>query len=71
MSGMNALGSAASGLDLPLVELLLKAGADPLVEDIDRQIAREHLPPREKSDPKLWDAVAALLPERPPSMIGR
>jgi ankyrin repeat protein len=64
VSGMTALGRAASQLDIPMLELLLEAGADPLALDADRQTAREHLPPREPHNQEAWDAVAALLPER-------
>ena len=60
-SGMSALGRAAWNLDIPMIELLLAAGADPDVLDSDRQTARQHLPPRAESDPQVWDAVAALL----------
>jgi hypothetical protein len=64
LSGMTALGRAASQLDIPMLELLLRAGADPLVLDADRQTAREHLPPRTPHNQQSWDAAAALLPKR-------
>lgn len=64
LSGMTALGRAASQLDISMLELLLKAGADPLALDADRQTAREHLPPREPHNQETWDTAAALLPER-------
>jgi len=61
MSGMNALGRAAWRLDIPMIELLLRAGADPEVLDLDRCKAFERLPQREESDPQKWEAAAALL----------
>ncbi|WP_257459758.1 ankyrin repeat domain-containing protein [Archangium lipolyticum] len=64
MSGMTALGRAASRLDIPMIELLLGAGADPEVLDTDRQTAREHLPPRGPDNQEAWDAAAALLAGR-------
>ena len=66
LSGMTALGRAASRLDLPMLELLLRAGADPLVLDADRQTAREHLPPRTPHNQESWDTAATLLPKRSP-----
>jgi hypothetical protein len=48
-------------LALPMIELLLRAGADPNARDADRRTAYYCLPRREKSDPQIWDAVAALL----------
>lgn len=61
---MTALGLAASRLDLPMLELLLKAGADPEVER-DWRTARQCLPPREPHNAQDWDAAAALLAGRP------
>lgn len=64
LSCMTALGLAASRLDVPMIELLLQAGADPDVLDLDRQTAREHLPPRTSENQPAWDAAAALLASR-------
>jgi ankyrin repeat protein len=64
VSGMTALGRAASRLNIPMLELLLRAGADPEVLDADRQTAREHLPPREPANQEAWDSAAALLAGR-------
>ncbi len=61
---MSALGRAASRLDVPMLELLLRAGADPEALDLDRQRARERLPSRDSENQEAWDAVAALLAER-------
>jgi len=58
---MTALGLAASRLDLAMLELLLRAGADPEALDLDRRTAREHLPLREAGNQEVWDAAAALL----------
>ncbi|HYO74282.1 MAG TPA: ankyrin repeat domain-containing protein [Archangium sp.] len=63
-SGMSALGRAASRLDVPMIELLLRAGADPEASDLDRQTARERLPPRGSENQERWDAAAALLAGR-------
>ncbi|HYO57052.1 ankyrin repeat domain-containing protein [Archangium sp.] len=64
LSGMSALGRAASRLDVPMLELLLRAGADPEASDLDRQRARERLPPRDSENKETWDAAAALLAGR-------
>lgn len=58
---MTALGLAASRLDIPMMELLLQAGADPQALDLDRQMAREHLPSRDADNQATWDTAAALL----------
>lgn len=63
-SGMSALGRAAWGLDIPMIQLLLSAGADPKETDLDLQTAKERLPAREESDTQLWDVAAALLEQR-------
>lgn len=61
LAGTTALGVAASRLNLPMVELLLAGGADPDALDADYKAARDHLPLRDGSDPRTWDAVAALV----------
>lgn len=61
LAGTTALGVAAGRLNLPMVELLLAAGADPGARDADRKSPRDHMPTREGSDPQAWDAIAALL----------
>jgi ankyrin repeat protein len=60
-SGMTALGRAVSQLNIPMIVLLLDAGADPEALDADRRTARERLPPRETVDPQAWDAAVGLL----------
>lgn len=64
LSGMSALGRAASRLDLAMIELLLKAGADPEALDADMRAARERLPPRGPENLQAWDVAAALLAGR-------
>jgi ankyrin repeat protein len=60
-SGMTALGRAVSNLSVPIVELLVSAGADPDVLDADRQSAHDRMPPRDAVDPKVWDTLKAML----------
>ena len=55
------LGLAAGNLSIPMIELLLNAGADPEAPDDDDEPARESLPPREFSDPEVWDTALELL----------
>ncbi len=59
-SGMNALGRAASNLDIPMMKLLLSAGADAGALDADKQTARDRLPKRE-TNPQAWDEAMKLL----------
>jgi hypothetical protein len=56
-----ALGIAARRLDLPLIELLLKHGANPQALDLDRRTAAELLPPRGAENAQAWDAAARVL----------
>jgi hypothetical protein len=44
-----------------MMRLLLDAGADPEAPDEDDQPARDRLPPRDASDPQIWDAAFELL----------
>lgn len=60
-SGMTALGLAARRLDIPMLELLLQAGAAPEALDADRRTARQHLPPRSPENSQAWEAAVALL----------
>ncbi|HYO56430.1 ankyrin repeat domain-containing protein [Archangium sp.] len=64
LNTMTALGLAASRLDVPMLELLLQAGAEPEALDADSRTARECLPPREPYNQEAWDAAAALLASR-------
>ncbi|OJH42191.1 ankyrin repeat domain-containing protein [Cystobacter ferrugineus] len=61
LTGCTALGIAISRLDLPMMRLLLDAGADPEATDDDRQPTRDRLPPRDESDSQTWDAALELL----------
>jgi uncharacterized protein len=59
-----ALGIAASKFNVPMIELLLREGADPEALDDFGRTARDHLPPREKHDPQTWDRIMELLGHR-------
>jgi hypothetical protein len=59
--GCTALALAASKLDIAMIELLLKNGADPDTRDADGQTARQYLPPPDESDNEAWDAARDLL----------
>jgi ankyrin repeat protein len=59
--GFTALGHAARRLDLPMIKLLLDAGADPRAPDEDALPAHHRLPPRDESDSQAWDAAFELL----------
>jgi ankyrin repeat protein len=61
LTGYTALGIAASRLDLPMMRLLLDAGADPEAPDEDDRPARDRLPPRDESDSHTWDVAFELL----------
>lgn len=60
-SGMNALGRAAWGLDVPMVQLLLEHGASPCAEDVDRRTPMERMPPRTAANADAWDTIKGLL----------
>jgi len=59
--GFTALGIAIWQLDIPMMKLLLDAGADPEAPDDSRGPTRERLPPRDESDSQAWDAAFELL----------
>lgn len=61
VSGYTPLGQAAANLNLPMIELLLDHGADTEALDGDSQTARRYLPPRDESDPEVWDTALELL----------
>jgi len=61
LTGCTALGIAISRLDIPMMRLLLDAGADPEAPDDNRQPTRDRLPPRDESDSQKWDAAFELL----------
>jgi|SRR5579859_862290 len=58
--GMTALQVAAYRLNLPMIKLLLAAGADPAV-NLPYGSAQQCLPPRETADPQAWDEAMTLL----------
>jgi uncharacterized protein len=60
-AGYTALGLAASRLDIPMIKLLLEAGANLEAPDEDDRPARERLPPRDESNSQTWDAAFELL----------
>jgi ankyrin repeat protein len=59
-----ALAHAASNFDIPMIELLLRAGADPGLTAEFGETARDSLPPREQHDPQAWDRVMEMLGRR-------
>lgn len=59
--GLTALGVAAEKLNIPMMKLLLDAGASPDARDLDYLTARERIPPRETSDPGTRVAALELL----------
>lgn len=59
--GWTPLGMACRKLNLPMIAMLISAGADPEAVDEDGRTAREHLPPRDRSDPDAWDSALELL----------
>ena len=62
--GDTPLGMAARKLSLPMIQLLLDAGADPEAGDEDGEPARWYLPPRAESDSERWDVALAVLARR-------
>jgi ankyrin repeat protein len=63
-AGASALGIAAMRLDVPMIEWLLRAGADPQALDVDRMTARDRLSPRTSENAQLHDQAAMLLEQR-------
>jgi uncharacterized protein len=62
---LSALAYAASDFNVPMMELLIAAGADPQTREEGGETARDWLPPREEHDPKTWDAVIEMLARKP------
>ena len=60
-TGTSALGIAAMRLDVPMIELLLQAGADPDALDADHLTARGRLPSRTPENTQARDAAERLL----------
>jgi hypothetical protein len=61
--GMSALGRAAYELDVPMVKLLLRAGANPRARDIDGRSPLERMRFREKHGGPGWNEIEELLSE--------
>ncbi|MFY2559780.1 ankyrin repeat domain-containing protein [Corallococcus terminator] len=61
LRGLTPLGMGARKFNLPIIELLMAAGADPQALDEYDETARDKLPPREKHDPRTWDRIIGLL----------
>jgi ankyrin repeat protein len=61
LAGMTALGHAVSQLNVPMVWLLLSAGASVHALDSDYRPALKRIPPRDAHNAPAWDGVAALL----------
>lgn len=59
--GLTALGLAATNFDVPMIELLLREGADPATLQEFGETARDCLPPREEHDPQEWDRILEML----------
>jgi uncharacterized protein len=59
--GMTALGLACRNLSLPMVQLLLEAGADPDAIDESLRTPYERLPPRSRDNAPLWNAISEAL----------
>lgn len=59
--GLSALGIAAQTLNISMVELLLKNGADPNILDEYLSPAHIILPSRKECDPQVWNTVMKLL----------
>lgn len=62
--GCNALQLAVGNLDIVIVRLLLEAGANPWVKDVDQRIAIRHLPAPTDENRADWDAVRELVQKR-------
>ena len=61
---LTALAYAASDFNIPMIELLLREGADPEIVEECGETARDWLPPREEHDPETWDGVMEMLGRR-------
>jgi uncharacterized protein len=61
LSGGTALAFAAERLDVPMMKMLLDAGADPRAQGEYGLTADQWLPAREQSDPEAWEAAFEML----------
>jgi ankyrin repeat protein len=57
---------AVDNFDVPMIELLIRAGADPAAPGENGETARDYMPPREQHDPQKWDRVMEMLGRRKP-----
>jgi ankyrin repeat protein len=62
--GLTALALAAMDFNVPMIELLLREGANPETLEEFGETARDKLPPREAHDPQEWDRVMEMLGHR-------
>jgi ankyrin repeat protein len=63
-TGASALGIAAKRLDVPMIQLLLQAGADPAARDADGLTARDRLPAPSPENQQAHSSVEQLLNAR-------
>jgi hypothetical protein len=61
LRGLTALGIAAKNLDIPMIRLLLEAGADRESRDEDAKLPLERLPAMSPANEAAWRAARALL----------
>lgn len=59
--GWSALSHSASNFDVPMIELLIREGADPEAIGEYGETSRDALPPREEHDPQEWDRAMEML----------
>jgi len=59
--GMNALNLAVANLDIPMIAVLLDAGADPEILDADNRPPRAYLPQRDERNLAKWKEAISLL----------
>ena len=60
----NALQLATHKLDLPIMQVLLEAGANPSAPDVDQRIAIQYLPSRSPENTVAWEQAYELLKNR-------
>lgn len=61
VGGITPLGRAALNLDVPMIRLLIEAGADLEALDVDAQLPRDYLPARDDTNGAAWDEAIELL----------
>jgi ankyrin repeat protein len=60
-AGASALGIAAARLDIPMIALLVRSGADPAALDADHMAPHERIPTRTPENEELHDQAQRLL----------